>query len=146
MPFSWPAVMALPVQFRDLDAFGHVNNAVYLAWLEQVRNTVYLQMLGRTDPTEAGKGLDFVVARAEVDYLAPVHFGDGITITMWPVRVGRSSFTLDYDCRKSDGTPFLKARTVLVSYDWKASSSKPLPDEARAALSAGLGSGPWGLS
>jgi acyl-CoA thioester hydrolase len=128
--------------FRDLDAMGHVNNAVHLAWLEQVRNTCYLAMMGRVDPLEKGKGLDFVVARAEVDYLAPIHFGDAIRITTWPVEIGRSSFALAYDGRKSDGSAFLRARTVLVTYDWEAARSKPLSAEVEAALRPGLGSGP----
>ena len=143
---AWPSSTTLPVQFRDIDAMGHVNNAVYLAWLEQARNSFYLEMLGRRDPFAKGLGLDFVVARAEADYLAPMHFGDVAEITMWPVRVGGSSFTLDYDCRKQDGTAFLKARTVLVAYDWEQARSKPLSDELRALLQAGLGSGPWELS
>lgn len=146
MTFSWPFTLSLPVQFRDLDAMGHVNNAVYLAWLEQARNTAYLDMLGRRDPFAEGSGLDFVVARAEVDYLAPLHFRDIASIVHWPVKVGRSSWTLDYDCRKQDGSPFLKARTVLVSYDWAAACSKPLPPEVEAALRSGLGRGPWEMS
>lgn len=142
---TWPYRMTLPVQFRDLDCMGHVNNAVYLAWLEQARNSCYLELLGRTDPLEPGRGLDFVVARAEADYLAPMHFGDTAEIAMWPVRVGKSSFTLDYDCRKQDGTAFLKARTILVTYDWENARSKPVPPDLEAALKAGLGSGPWGI-
>ena len=140
--FSWPYSATLPVMFRDLDCMGHVNNAISLAWLEQVRNCAYLAMLGREDPMEAGKGLDFVVARAEVDYLAPVHFGDSVSIAAWPVHVGRSSFVLEYDCRKQDGSEFLRARTVLVTYDWQAGRSKPLPADVEAGLRAGLGSGP----
>ena len=141
-PFAWPYAQTLPVMFRDIDAMGHVNNAVYLAWLEQVRNTCYLEMLGRKDFLDPAGGLDFVVARAEVDYLAPVHFGDRVTVTTWPVHVGRSSFAFAYDGRKQDGTRFLRARTVLVTYDWAAARSKPLPDEVAQALRAGLGSGP----
>lgn len=146
MTFRWPFRMTLPVQFRDLDAMGHVNNAVYLAWLEQARNTCYLEMLGRHDPLEKGRGLDFVVARAEVDYLAPLHFGDQALISLWPVKIGRSSFVLDYDCRRQDDVPFLKARTVLVAYDWESARSKPLSGELQAALEAGMGTGPWGIA
>ena len=139
--FSWPWSMTLPVMFRDLDAMGHVNNAVYLAWLEQVRNTCYLRMLDRSDPLEPGRGLDFVVARAEVDYLAPVHFGADVTISLRPSRIGRSSFDMEYDGRKADGTQFLRARTVLVAYDWAAARSKPLSDQLVRALRAGLAGG-----
>lgn len=140
--FSWPHSLTIPVLFRDLDAMGHVNNAVHLAWLEQARNTCYLAMLGRVDPLEKEGGLDFVVARAEVDYLAPIHFGDAVTITTWPVEIGRSSFALAYIGRKADGSAFLRARTVLVTYDWQAARSKPLPAAVETALRAGLGSGP----
>lgn len=141
-PLAWPYSRIVPVMFRDIDAFGHVNNAVYLTWLEQVRNTCYLEMLGRTDFLDRAAGLDFVVARAEVDYLAPVHFGDAVTIATWPVHVGGSSFAFAYDGRKQDGSPVLRARAVLVTYDWASARSKPIPAEVAAALRAGLGSGP----
>ena len=65
-----------------------------------------------------------------------------MTIATWPQQVGRSSFTLDYDCRKQDGSEFLRARTVLVTYDWEAGRSKPLPADIEAALQLGLGTGP----
>src|SRR5687768_9119941 len=126
--FAWPYALTFPIAFRDLDAMGHVNNAVYLAYLEQVRNESYLAMLGRTDPLDPERGLDFVVARVEIDYLVGARYGDTLTVRARPTGVGRSSWTMSYEGRLQDGRVALRATTVLVSYEWKLRSSKPLPD------------------
>jgi acyl-CoA thioester hydrolase len=136
--FTWPHALSFPVAFRDLDAMGHVNNAVYLAYLEQVRNEAYLAMLGRCDPLDPTGGLDFVVARAEVDYLIGARYGDVLTVSARPERIGRSSWSMTYEGHLQDGRTALRARTVLVAYDWDARASKPLSDAVVAALKAGL--------
>ena len=139
--FAWPFVLTLPVRFRDLDAMGHVNNAVYLTFLEQARNDMYLALTGHEDAADLEGGLDFVVARAEVDFVAPVRHGDELTVTVTPERVGRSSFSLTYEATRDDGVVALRARTVQVCYDWTAGASKPVPSSVRAALEAGAAHG-----
>ena len=141
-PLAWPFRLTVPVRFRDLDAMAHVNNAVYLTYLEQARNEMYLALTGRTNPASFDDGLDFVVARAEVDFVAPCHHGDVLAVRVWPEGVGRSSFALGYDATRDDGVLALKARSVQVSYDWRAARSKPVPDQVRAALESGLGERP----
>jgi acyl-CoA thioester hydrolase len=139
--FPWPYVLELPVRFRDLDAFGHVNNAVFLTFLEQARTDCYLAMLGRTDPFRSGAGLDFVVARAEIDYLLPVLHGELLQISVNPLRLGTSSFDFGYEARIRSGELAARGKTVLVAYDHEGRKSRPLPDALAAQLRAGLPEG-----
>ena len=80
------------VRFRDLDSLGHVNNAVYLTYLE-VGRIAYIARLGLTDPVRPR----LLVARIEVDYRRPVHLGEALTVAVRTAEVGRKSFTLAYE-------------------------------------------------
>lgn len=132
---------SVKVRFRDLDAFGHVNNAVFATYLEQARTETYLALTGRTDPVEDGAGLDFVVARAEIDYLLPVRHGTELRVEVRPARLGRSSFDFAYTV--SDGEDALVARglTTLVAYDHATGRSRPISPELAALIRSGLGAG-----
>ncbi len=118
------------VRFRDCDSFGHVNNAVYLTYLEQCRLTFWREATGTPIPYTR-----VIVARAECDYRAPAHFGDELEVRLRVNAIGRSSFTLDYDIvRLPDEGVVATAKTVMVSYDYETSRAAPLPDVARAFL------------
>lgn len=137
-PASWPWSLTVPVRFTDLDAMGHVNNAVYLTYLEQARNDCYLELTGRRDILGEDGGLDFVVARAEIDYRAPVHHGESVTVTIRPEAVGRSSFTWTYVATNGAGAQVATARTVLVAYDWDRRTKKPLDPRVAELMRAGI--------
>jgi acyl-CoA thioester hydrolase len=120
----------MEIRWRDMDAFGHVNNAVFLTYLEEVRDEWLERAL-------AGSGdvWDFVLARVAIDY----HRGltqadDQIAARCWPVRVGRSSVTTRETLRIMDGTLAAKAESVLVARDPEAGSSRPLTEAERGAL------------
>ena len=140
-PFAWPWTLESPVRFCDLDAMGHVNNAVYLTYLEQARNECYLALTGRSDILGPDGGLDFVVARMEIDYRLPVRYGDAVSVSLRPVAVGRSSFTLEYEGRDRAGRRVLRARRVQVAYAWDASASKRIDPAVADALRSGLPGG-----
>ena len=99
------------VRFRDVDAMGHVNNAVYLTYLEDAR-IAFLRPLGADVP-------EMILARAEVDFRAPLSEGDQLEIGVRPVRVGTKSFELAYEVRVGEMVA-AEAKTVLVSYDYSA--------------------------
>jgi len=76
-----------------------------------------------------------IIARAECDYIAPAHFGDELEIGINVAAIGRSSFTLTYGIAKvADGQSVARGATVMVSYDYAAGKSVPLPAEARMLL------------
>jgi acyl-CoA thioester hydrolase len=120
----------LSVRFRDCDAMGHVNHAVYFTYLEQCRLTCWRERTGTPSPHTR-----VIIARAECDYRAPAHFGDELEVRLGIDAIGRSSFTLVYEIVKVGSEHIIAhGRTVMVSYDYTAATSVPLPAETRALL------------
>jgi acyl-CoA thioester hydrolase len=109
------------VRWDDLDAFGHVNNAVYLTYAQEARF--------------AWSGiLEMVVARAEVDFIAPIYDGDTfLDIELWVSAIGSSSFTMTYEI-KMKGELVARVKTVQVTVDMSTKKSQPIGDEQRAFL------------
>ena len=130
MPDAWVYRHRLSVRFRDCDAMGHVNHAVYFTYLEQCRLTFWRELTGWPSPHTR-----VILARAECDYRAPARFGDELEVRLNVGDIGRSSFVLLYEIA-SVGTdqPIASGRTVMVSYDYEAGKSVPLPEETRALL------------
>jgi acyl-CoA thioester hydrolase len=120
----------LTVRFRDCDAMGHVNHAVYFTYFEQCRLTCWREITGSPSPHTR-----VIIARAECDYRAPAHFGDELEIVLRVAEIGRSSFTLAYEIvHVGNGNLVATGRTVMVAYDYASSRSVPLPDAARDLL------------
>lgn len=136
--FDWPFRARIPVRFRDVDAYGHVNNAVFATYLEQARCDCYMALTGRDDPCDLESGLDFVVARTEIDHVAPILIGDEVEVSVFPERVGNSSFVLGYEGRTGRAGVVTRGRTVCVAYDHEAKASRPLEEGLAARLREGL--------
>lgn len=120
----------LSVRFRDCDAMGHVNHAVYFTYLEQCRLTCWRELTGAPSPHTR-----VIIARAECDYRAPAHFGDELDVAIGVGEIGRASFTLRYEItRVNDGQSIAVGRTVMVSYDYESRTSVPLPEATRELL------------
>ena len=119
------------VRFRDLDAMGHVNNAVFLTYIEDAR-VAFLQHLGAATTLE---DMSIIVARIEIDFRAPVGFNDELEVAVRASRFGEKSFDLDYELRV-DGQVVAEAKSVLVSYDYGKGEATQIPDEWRERLAA----------
>jgi acyl-CoA thioester hydrolase len=120
----------LSVRFRDCDAMGHVNHAVYFTYFEQCRLTYWRELTGTPSPHTR-----VIIARAECDYRAPAHFGDELEIRVNVEAISRSSFTLVYEIGQAGGEQLVATgKTVMVSYDYAAARSVPLPAETRTLL------------
>ena len=109
------------VRWDDLDAMGHVNNAKYLTFAQEARFAMF--------------GIfNMVVARAEVDYKAPIHEGNiFIDVAIWVESIGTSSFVLIYEISK-DGLLYARVKTVQVAVTDDTKSSRPLTDIQRDVL------------
>jgi acyl-CoA thioester hydrolase len=119
------------VRFRDVDAMGHVNNAVFATYVEQAR-IEYLRHVALLDgPLYMG----MILARLEIDFVAPAEPGGEIEIGVRPSRTGSKSFELEYALRQGE-REVARARTVLVAYDYERGASTPLPDHWRDRLAA----------
>jgi acyl-CoA thioester hydrolase len=128
---GFPFVHRETVRFRDLDGFGHVNNAVYLTYLEEARNA----LLAHLGLARSVAEITMILARAEIDFRAPANVGDELEIGVRPARLGTKSFDLEYEVR-ADGRIVAEAKTVLVGFDYEAGASIELPDEWRRTLAA----------
>jgi acyl-CoA thioester hydrolase len=123
----------MEVRFRDLDALGHVNNAVYLTYMESARIAYWLQVTARTDL----RGMDMILARAEVDFRAPLQYRNRIEVGVRCASMRRSSLVLEHQIvRMPDGLVVAEARKILVHYDYAAGRSTPLPPELRQRILA----------
>jgi acyl-CoA thioester hydrolase len=119
------------VRFRDLDAFGHVNNAVYQTYLDDARNA----LLAHLGLARGVAEITMILARVEIDFRAQANVGDELEIGVRPARFGTKSFDLQYELR-ANGRVVAEAKTVLVGYDYEAGATIELPDEWRRSLAA----------
>ena len=132
-PPGWPFVVEHQVPWHELDAAGHVNNAVYLSYFEMARTRLYMRLRGGS----RWQDLDIILARTEIDYRSPAAFQETLEIRVWPGQVGRTSFGLRYEVReKETGRLVAEGASVQVCFDYAKNEKKPVPDAVRAALLA----------
>ncbi len=109
------------VRWGDLDAFGHVNNSTYLIFAQEARYAW-------------SKMIEMVVARAEVDFIAPIYTGDiYIDVEIWVNKIGTSSFGVSYEM-KYENVLLAVVKTVQVTVSMDTKKSRPLKDAEREFL------------
>ena len=117
------------VRWRDTDAQGHVNHAVFLTYLEEGRDAFYAQVLG-IDPS-------YVVARLEVDLRAEVRHPDRqVTVRIQAERLGTTSLTTQETILTPSGEVAAEARVVTVRWDPGQRRPIPFSEAERARLAA----------
>jgi acyl-CoA thioester hydrolase len=116
-------VVPWQVIFRDVDGFGHVNNAVYLTYFEWARAQMWFDL---TDAKGAPEDIGFIMARAEVDYLAQL--GD---ICARVSEMRNTSLDTVYEIRRRDGQVAATGKVVVVLFDWHEQRKIPISDEFR---------------
>jgi acyl-CoA thioester hydrolase len=120
----------IQLRWRDMDAYGHVNNAVYLNFLEEARDAWVQRLLGSTTDV-----WDFVLARVAIDFRSELKQDDGeIVVRCGLARIGRSSLGTREEVRKTDGTLSAEAQSVIVPRDPATGSSRPLTEKELAVL------------
>jgi len=121
----------LEVRWRDVDAMGHVNNAVYFSYLEQAR-LHYLRKRGFTPARPADIGI--MIAEASGKSRSPLALSEQVTIYARVSALRKSSFFLEYHLHGEDDRLVATARTVQVCYDYTQGRPIPIPDQWRAAI------------
>jgi acyl-CoA thioester hydrolase len=120
----------IEIRWRDPDPFGHVNNAVYLTYLEEVRDEWLERTLGPADEL-----WDFVIARVEIDFRRELTQADDTVLARCELHeIGRSSVRTREALLLDDGTLAADAACVLVARDRESGSSRPLTEAERAAF------------
>jgi acyl-CoA thioester hydrolase len=124
----------LDVRFRDCDPMGHVNNAVYLTYLEQTRFAHWRSLWGFGPQLPPGRP-GVILAHVECDYKRPATYGETLEVRLTIGQLGRSSFRYEYEIVDEAGRTVLTAKTVQVMYDYTAGKPVPIPDDIRILLS-----------
>ena len=120
------------VRWDDLDAFGHVNNARYLTFAQEAR-FIWSTEEFSTAMRESSL-IEMVVARAEIDFVAPIYDGGRfVDVEISVEKIGNSSFVLLYTI-SDGGQVFAKMKTVQVAVSLETKKSRPLTDTEREFL------------
>jgi len=130
---GFPFVHSEFARFRDLDSMGHVNNAVYLTWLENAR-IEFLRAIGAFEGVAADE-MAMILARVEIDFRSPVRFGERVDVGVRVSRFGTKSFDLEHSIRVDDRV-VADASAVLVAYDYENKTPKEIPRPWRQRLAA----------
>jgi acyl-CoA thioester hydrolase len=130
---KYPDIVSVDVQWGDQDAFGHVNNTVYLRWFE-IGRISYVAKLGlshdKTKPTPAP-----ILAAVTCNFLRQVTFPDRVQVATRVVRVGNRSLAMEHVVLSETHRVLVAEGTsTVVNFDYRAGQSCPLSDELRAKI------------
>ena len=121
------------VRWDDIDAFGHVNNAKYLTYIQEARFqwSFYQYAAKNEKPTL----VEMVVAKAEIDYLVPIYEGGRFyDVNLWVESIGNSSFVMGYEVVGDHGVVHAKVKSVQVAVSMETKKSRPLTEPEREFL------------
>ena len=128
-----PHKKRIEIRWRDLDSYGHVNQAVYLTFAEEVLDDWFRAKLGR-DP---GVGWDYVARRTTIDYRGELRLADRVAVGSAELaRLGTTSVTARVTLSAPDGRVATELELVVVAIDGKGGATRPLTDDERTALSS----------
>src|SRR5262249_31078222 len=129
----WTIVSPLRPRFRDTDAMGHINNAVYVTYLEVARQEYWRAF----KHDENYRVVPFILAHVDVDFRSEALMHETLELCIRCSFVGTKSFGFDYAIREAHSRRLVvSARSVQVFYDYAAKRSMPCPPEMRARLEA----------
>ncbi len=117
------------VEFRDLDGLGHVNNAVYLSYLESAKVDYFREVVRADRLDELG-----IVADVQIAYRSPLFFGETVAIGVRVARVGTKSVRFEFELRGPDGRLVAEASSVHVAFDYETRTAAPVPEEWRRRI------------
>ena len=119
------------VRFRDTDAMGHVNNAVYSSYLEEARIAYWRALTGLEDFTK----VDLILARVEIDFRSPAFVGETLRVKIALTEARGSSFDFRYRVEeKKSGRLVAEARSVQCLYDYKLGKIKRISPDFRRRI------------
>jgi acyl-CoA thioester hydrolase len=124
--------MTVPVVPADIDEQDHVNNTVYLRWIQDVATAHWKSLAS----AEAQAAIGWVVLRHEIDYRSPASLGDEILLRTWVGKASRLKFERFTEIRrKIDKQLLAQARTLWVPIDVRTGKPMRVSAELRAQFS-----------
>jgi acyl-CoA thioester hydrolase len=128
--------VTVSIRWADIDALGHVNHAVFLSYLEEVRDSWLASATGGRIARE-----EVVLARLEVDFLSPVALSDRELFGDCElVSIGNKSMRTRESLRRSSGEDVVRAESTMVLWDPQSSRSRALTEDERRLLAGQIGS------
>ena len=128
-----PHEKRIEIRWRDLDSYGHVNQAVYLTFAEEVLDDWFRAKLGR----DSGTIWDYVARRTTIDYRGELRLADRIAVgSAELVQLGTTSVTAKVALSAPDGRVATELELVVVAIDGKGGAPRPLTEHERTALSS----------
>lgn len=116
-----------------MDAYRHVNNAVYFTYLEQVRSAMFFD---RRDGSDGGFGGGIVISRHEIDYLRPISFSmTPLRVEAWVEKIRGASFVMRYEI-VDNGSVAARAGTTCVLFDFRRNGLRRITPDEREILEA----------
>lgn len=115
------------IRWNDLDAFGHVNNAVYFTYFEDGRQAFFIEVLGMRDI----KQFQFIMAHQSCDYFKPIRLASLVDINLWVGEIGEKRFTLKYELvdQQDNDVIYASGETLIVTYDYQKQQTIKIPDD-----------------
>jgi acyl-CoA thioester hydrolase len=130
---GFPVAIDITPRFRDTDAMGHVNNAVYITYFEIVRTAYWLELTGVRRYDE----VPFILAHVRADFRSPAIIGETLGVGMRVTRLGGSSFDAEYRIvSREDDRLIAEGSSVMVMFDYDKQATFPIPDDLRARVRA----------
>ncbi|HEY5720668.1 MAG TPA: thioesterase family protein [Gammaproteobacteria bacterium] len=132
---DYPVVIALPVAWGEMDAFGHVNNIVYFRYFESAR-MAYLERVGLRE-AQAASGIGPILAETRCRFRQPLDYPDTVDVGARVTRLASDRFVMHYAvASRRHGRLAAEGEGTLVSYDYRANRKAPLPEPVAAAIRA----------
>jgi acyl-CoA thioester hydrolase len=117
--------MKIDVRFRDIDAMGHVNNAVFFTYFEEGRKAFIGKLLDIVEPSE----YYFILAHIECEYKRAITLSNNIFLEIWIGHVGERSFTFKYAVvdREDPSVIYAKGTSTQVFFDYALGKTTGAP-------------------
>lgn len=129
-----PVTIEVPVAWGDMDAFGHVNNVVFLRWFESGRIALFGKV--GVPHEDVGQQCAPILAKTTCNFVAPVKYPATVRVHTTIARIGNKSFTMAYRIERADTDAVVaQGDGVVVWYDYAAQASAAIPDDLRQRLS-----------
>jgi acyl-CoA thioester hydrolase len=122
----------IQLRFRDTDGMGHVNNAVFLTYLESAR----IDFFEKYFYVEKAKDISFILAHVDIDFKIPITLKDNPEVLIRVKSIGTTSWGFEYEIVDSQNTTkvFATAKSVQVVYNYDTNKKESIPDDFREIL------------
>ncbi|MCP4426991.1 MAG: acyl-CoA thioesterase [Chloroflexi bacterium] len=134
---KFPYEIKIEVAFRDIDAMGHVNNAVFFSYFELARIKYVMEVFEPGDPEDFDLlDMPLILVEATCSYKSPALLGETLQVGVGLSRFGTKSFDLFYRILGEDGRLVAAGKTIQVMYDYGTRSAYAIPEKIREQVNA----------